>query len=286
MDSSRIWLSTGASSGFGRLMTELALKKGDKVVATLRKPDAIAYLTSVFSAERLLPIALDVTKRDQVKDAFAKAFDHFGRIDIVFNNAGVLLLAEIEATSEEDARAMFEVNFWGASHVTQESLRVFREENKPRGGRLIQASSGAGALGTPANGYYCATKHALEGLSEAAMDEVDPSWNIKVTIVQFGAFRTKILGENVNITPNHPAYDGKEFASWQIRKFLMSSRVTGDAEKAIVQVERLSRLENPPRRLLLGKTLLPIVRKKVHGYMSELDSYESWSDDLDIEAAK
>ncbi|EIW84534.1 NAD(P)-binding protein [Coniophora puteana RWD-64-598 SS2] len=283
MSSSKVWFVTGVSSGFGRTLTELALKSGDKVAATLRKPEAISDLASKYSADVLLPIQLDVTKHEQVKAAFDRALTHFGRIDIVFNNAGVDVMSEVETMVEADARAMFEVNFWGAAFVTQEALHVFREENKPQGGRLLQVSSGGGVVGLPGNGFYAATKHALEGLSESVAKEIDPAWNIKITLLEFGVFRTQIIGDNAKILPHHPAYDNESLAGYQFHKHVMSPNVRGDAEKAMSQVLRLSRLEDPPMRLMLGNDVSPIIRDKLRVFGGELDKYESWSADLDVD---
>lgn len=274
---------TGVSSGFGRLMTELALKNGDKVAATLRKPEAISDLIARYPTDRLFPIQLDVTKREQVKDVFAAALAHFGRIDIVFNNAGWMALGELEGTGDADARTMFEVNFWGATYVTQESLRVFREENKPQGGRLLQASSITGVIGFAGNGFYSATKFALEGLSEAAMNELDPAWNIKISLIEFGAFRTKLMGDNVKIAPHHPAYDNQELAGWKAREWITGPNVTGDAAKAVIVVDKLSRLENPPHHLVLTKQAIALSHEKLRDFSESLREYESWSEDLEVD---
>ena len=140
-------------------MTELALQKGDKVVATLRKPEVLADLKASHPSSQLLVVPLDVSKPDQIASAFDTAVKAFGRIDVVFNNAGYTVLGEVESVGDADARACCEVNFWGAVHVAQHSIRVFRDVNKPVGGRLINSSSFLGLVGAPAIGIYSATKH-------------------------------------------------------------------------------------------------------------------------------
>ena len=150
---------TGASSGFGRLMTELVLRKGEIAVATLRKPEAIADLSLQYGPDRLLVTKLDVTDGQEIKNAFAGAVEHFGRVDVVFNNAGYALFGEAEGMPDELARAAMEVDFWAAANVSRETLRVFREVNKPAGGFLLQVSSASALVGLPGLAYYCAPKH-------------------------------------------------------------------------------------------------------------------------------
>lgn len=176
MSASSVWLSecirpeveptliyfpivTGSSSGFGRETVIQALKSGDKVVATLRKPATLDDLTKKYSADRLRVVKLDVTKPADIDAAFVEAKAAFGRIDIVFNNAGYVAVGENEAFPDDVARPLFEVNFWGAVHVSQRAVRFFREENTPQGGLLLQNSAMVGLAGVPVIGFYSATKH-------------------------------------------------------------------------------------------------------------------------------
>jgi NAD(P)-dependent dehydrogenase (short-subunit alcohol dehydrogenase family) len=138
-------------------MTELVLKKGDIAVATLRTPAALAGLAAQWPPDRLCVLELDVTRAEDVARAFAEAKRAFGRIDVVFNNAGIVLVGEVEGTPDRAARDLFEVNFWGAATVSREAVRFFREENNPPGGRLLQNSSVAGYNATPVYGFYAAS---------------------------------------------------------------------------------------------------------------------------------
>lgn len=172
----------------------------------------LSALSSQHPAERLLVLALDVTQPDAIAGAFSHALSVFGRIDVVFNNAGYALVSEVEGARgrEADVRALFEVNFWGALRVSQEAVRVFREENAPRGGRLLQVSSTAALDGAPAVGFYGASKAgarcllpsagcvsdmccvagtAFESVSEALAKELDPAWNIKARPFSVGCPR-------------------------------------------------------------------------------------------------
>lgn len=138
-------------------MTELVLKNGGIAIATLRKPEALADLAAKHSPEKLLVLKLDVTDPAQIKAAFNAAKERFGRIDVVFNNAGIAVLAEVEGASDAGARKTFEVNFWGAANVSREAVKFFREVNKPVGGLLLQNSSVVGFDAMALSGYYSAT---------------------------------------------------------------------------------------------------------------------------------
>ena len=139
-------------------MVEHVLSKGDIAVATLRKPEAIADLAAKHPSNKLLVLKLDVAQPEEIKNAYSAALKQFGRIDVVFNNAGYALLSEVEGTPDDKARAMFDVNVFGAANVSREAVRVFRDVNKPQGGKLLQVSSMAAYKPTPAMVYYAATK--------------------------------------------------------------------------------------------------------------------------------
>jgi len=188
---------TASSGGFGRSLLELILKGGDIVVATLRTPSALRDLEQAYDESKLLVLPLDVTNAEQIRNAFQIATDKYGRIDFVYNLAGHSLIAEVEGTPEEDARALFEVNFWGATRVSNEAVRVFREVNKPQGGHLFVVSSLVALKPMAGTGFYSASKNgqaflsksrpplltifpALEGVTEALSLELHPSWGIKV----------------------------------------------------------------------------------------------------------
>ena len=136
------------------------LAKGDIAVATLRKPELLNELIAEYPKERLLVLRVDVTIHQNILDAFRKTKETFGRIDVVVSNAGTGLLSETEGTPDDVARALFEVNFWGSTHVLQEAVRFMREENTPgKGGRIFQITSGMELSGFPGNSFYSATKH-------------------------------------------------------------------------------------------------------------------------------
>ncbi|KAI1793783.1 NAD(P)-binding protein [Ganoderma leucocontextum] len=286
MSSARVWFITGASSGFGLEMARCALAHGDRVVATLRKPEVLTDFASKYTSKQLLVLRLDVTKTVEIKDAFAKVKEVFGRVDVVFNNAGYIFTGELEGVPDEPARALFDVNFWGAAHVSQEAVRFFRDENKPQGGRLIQNSAIAGVAAAPTMGFYCAAKHALEGFTETLRKELDAAWNIKISSVLPGGFATEII-QKFQILPQHPAYTDPTNPAAVIRQYfregknieIMQARWS-DPVKGVQKIYELSELLNPPIRLLLGKD----AHQYVEGYLAQLTrevkEYASWSDNL------
>ncbi|KAG8213364.1 hypothetical protein J3R82DRAFT_11855 [Butyriboletus roseoflavus] len=217
-------------------MTELVLSKGDIVVATLRKPEMLHELSASYSKDKLLILKVDVTNQADIDHAFARTKEVFGRLDVVFNNAGYGVFGEAEMTPIDIARAMFEVNFWGAVNVSRAAIKFFREVNEPgRGGVLLQNSSIAGIDSMAGVTFYSATKH--EGLAK----EILPQWNIKVgdcrlvpvadysdvnqiCIIQPGGFSTSVLAKGI-ILPENPIYTDKTSELAAIRSLMAASGV-------------------------------------------------------------
>jgi len=264
-------------------MAERALKNGDKVVATLRTPSALASLSSEYPPSALLVLQLDVTVSQDIISAFASAHEHFGRVDVVFNNAGYGLLGEVEGTPEDAARALFDANFWGAANVSKEAVRVFREMNKPSGGRLLQNTSFLGVKGGVIRGFYAASKFALEGLSETLAAELDPEWNIKITLIEPGWFQTEGISSNAVRLPLHPAYDKPDLLVAKVHKLLKNSIPGGgDPAKAAEVIYRIAELPDPPMHFPLGKDSVQGVRKKGQEMVAEADLYGAWSEGLEF----
>ncbi|KAI0738149.1 NAD(P)-binding protein [Daedaleopsis nitida] len=292
MPPSRVWLVTGASSGFGLEMTRCALESGDRVVATLRTPSALAAFAAKYSATQLALVQLDVTDAAAVKAAFAQAKAAFGRVDVVFNNAGYVLAGEAETMPEALARALFEVDFWGAVRVSQEAVRFFREENRPQGGHLVQNSAAVGLVGFPVLGFYGAAKHALEGFTDALSKELDPAWDIKITSVEPGAFKTEIT-HALQFAPQHPAYANPTSLTSIVRKSLSddgpkegdaASRYGwNDTRKGVQKIFELTLLPNPPARFPLGQDSIRFCRDYVDEISRDVEGYAHWSDELAYE---
>jgi len=197
----KTWFITGASRGFGRLWAEAALKRGDRVAATVRDPQVLAEMKER-ADDRLLPLALDVTDRAAVVAAVDRAHEHFGTLDIVVNNAGYGLFGAAEDITEEQARKQVDTNVFGTLWVTQAALPHLRAAGA---GHIINVSSIAGIVAWPLLSIYHASKFAVEGLSEALAKEV-AAFGIKVTIVEPAAYATDWSGSSsIRATPS-PAY--------------------------------------------------------------------------------
>ncbi|KAH9847854.1 NAD-P-binding protein [Lenzites betulinus] len=293
MSTARVWLITGSSTGFGRETVIQALESGDKVVATLRKPTVLDDLVAKYPASQLRLVSLDVTQPAEIDAAFEQAKAAFGRVDIVFNNAGYAAIGEGEVMPDDVARPLLEVNFWGAVHVSQRAIRFFREENTPQGGLLLQNTSMMGLAGAPAAAFYAAAKHALEGFTESVAKELDPAWNIKVAMVEPGAFKTAVfnLGTNLVLVPQHPAYSANpallvnhmrgaflKAAGLEVESFVTLD--AADTGPAVAKIIELSRLANPPMHFPLGKDAVLFVKEKIRTLTAEVAEYESWSENL------
>ena len=263
--SSKVWFITGASRGFGRIWAEAALKRGDKVAATARNPDSLAALKDVYG-EDVLTLELDVTLPDQAKAAVAKAQAHFGRLDVVLNNAGYPLIGTIEEARAEDVRAMYDTNIFGTLAVLQAALPFLREQGS---GHILGVSSTLGHVTMPLIGYYCSSKWAFEAIHESLAVEVKP-FGVKVTIVEPGAYATEFGG---------PA-SGKFAAGLDIYADLktqvfegMKTTQRGDPKATVGAMFKLVDAEDPPLRLFLGSHNLSQVRA---AYADRLATWETW----------
>ncbi|HTE61270.1 MAG TPA: SDR family oxidoreductase, partial [Solirubrobacteraceae bacterium] len=188
-DTSRVWLITGSSSGFGREIALAALEGGDRVVATARRPDALADLVAA-APDRVQAVALDVARADQIETAVAGALAAFGRIDVLVNNAGYGSVGAVEEIDMDDLRGLMETMFFGPVALTKAVLPHMRAR---RSGAIVQTGSMGGQLSPPGFGAYCSAKFAFEAMSESLAAEVEP-YGIRVLIPEPGAFRTGFGG--------------------------------------------------------------------------------------------
>ncbi len=258
----RTWLITGASRGLGREFARAALSRGDNVVAVSR---SIESADLPRDPERLLRLPADVTDRTAVFAAFDTAREHFGGLDIVVDNAGTMAYGFVEEFTEEQARAQFETNFFGAMWVSQAAMAAFRSRGR---GHLVQISSIGGVLSGPGTGLYSASKFALEGLSEALAVEA-AHFGIDVTIVEPGGYWTDLYTTMTVSTPRSD-YDSlrAEFEEQSASTSIDSHPAL--AARALLEVVDADR---PPRRIVLGSAVLDAA---VAATREKVDTWLEW----------
>ncbi|GAA2436497.1 SDR family NAD(P)-dependent oxidoreductase [Streptomyces macrosporus] len=266
----RVWFVTGASRGLGRAFTEAALAAGDRVAAasrTLATPEPLADLAAEHG-DRLLTLPLDVTDRAAVHETVGKAVEHFGRLDVVVNNAGFLATGAVEEFSETQARAQLETNFFGPLWVSQAVLPHLRAR---RHGHIVQISSIGGLGGFPFTGLYSASKFALEGMSEALAAEA-ASFGVKVTIVEPGGYWTDLYTTGLVTAEPLDAYAPLRA---ETEKAMAGNSVDSMPRLAAEALMKLVDSEDPPLRLLLGDTIYDLAFDLVRRRM---DTWAAWEE--------
>jgi NAD(P)-dependent dehydrogenase (short-subunit alcohol dehydrogenase family) len=261
-----VWFVTGCTSGFGRELVRAARERGDRVVATARRPEALADL----QGDDVLVLALDVTREETFGPALDAAVERFGRVDVLVNNAGVGFVGALEETDPADLRRVMETMFFGPAALTRAVLPLMRRQGS---GVIVQISSQGGQVTAPGFSAYCAAKFALEGLSEALAAEVTPL-GIRVLIVEPGSFRTELLGRSLHSAPPMDAYAATVGVT---RAYLEreGGRQAGDPAKAADAIAAVLDADNPPLRLAPGADAVEAIRAKHARLRSELERWEA-----------
>jgi NAD(P)-dependent dehydrogenase (short-subunit alcohol dehydrogenase family) len=260
---SKTWFITGASKGFGREWTEAALERGDRVAATARKLETLDALVATYG-DAVLPIQLDVTDRSADFAAVQAAAEHFGRLDIVINNAGYGHFGMIEELSEQDIRAQMETNFFGALWITQAALPIMRAQGS---GHIIQVSSIGGISAFPSIGAYHASKWALEAFSQSLSLEV-AGFGIDVTLVEPGGYSTDWRGPSAKHSEENPAY-----AEVREGRSRTPAGSPGDPVATRAAILNVVDAEQPPLRIFFGASPLAIATRE---YESRLAVWNEW----------
>lgn len=261
----KVWFITGSSRGFGRIWTEAALERGDKVAATARKLESIAGIKEKYG-ENVLTLQMDVTQPDRVKSAVEKAYNHFGRLDVVFNNAGYSLVGTIEEASANEIRALYETNILGPVSVIQAALPLLRKQGR---GHILGTSSGLGHVAYPVIGYYASSKWAFEAIYESLAAEVK-QFGIDVTIIEPGAYATE-FGSQDSLKFAKSLDEYKDLKG----RFIGGIRnlKQGDPKATSEAIFKVVDAEQPPLRLFLGSYNLPEIREV---YAQRLKTWEEW----------
>jgi NAD(P)-dependent dehydrogenase (short-subunit alcohol dehydrogenase family) len=267
VNENRVWFVTGTSSGFGRAIADAALARGDRVVATARRAEQLADLAA---DERVHVVVLDVTDPQQRRAAIAQAIERFGRIDVLVNNAGRTQVGAVAETTEEELRSLFELHFFAPAALTRAVLPRMRANG---GGAIVQMTSVGGQITAPGFGAYCATKFALEGLTQALHDEV-ASFGVRTLIVEPGAFRTGLFRPGAayesaampeyadTVGPTREYVNGKDGLQ------------PGDPIKAAQAILTALDADEPPLRLVLGRDAIDNIRSRLQQLSDELAKWE------------
>src|SRR5262245_24286871 len=264
----KTWFITGASRGFGALIMEAAFASDDAVIATARDPSSIA------DHPRLLKLPLDVTNEGQARDAVARAIEKFGSIDVLVNNAGYGLLGAVEEGNAIETEQVFATNVFGLLNVTRAVLPHMRSR---RGGHIINMSSIGGYASYAGWGVYCATKFAVEGISEALSVELAPL-GIHATVVEPGYFRTDFLSVQ-SLSSTAVRIEDYADTVGKMRTFATAAnhQQPGDPRRLAQVIVQLAAAPKPPTRLALGSDTVARIEEKHRDVGRELDLWRSVS---------
>jgi NAD(P)-dependent dehydrogenase (short-subunit alcohol dehydrogenase family) len=272
----RVWLITGATSGFGRALTEAALSAGDVVVAAGRRTEQLDDLVAAHP-DQVEAVRLDVTDTAAAVATVGDVVTRYGRIDVLVNNAGRTQVGALEETTEDELRYLFELHFFGPAALTRAVLPHMRRQGR---GAVVQMSSVGGQVTAPGFGAYCATKFALEGLTETLSQEVD--FGVRFLIVEPGAFRTGLFNPGA-------AYQSEAMGEYaatvgRTREYLDTGdgNQPGDPTKAARAILTALDAPDPPLRLALGGDAVDGILQRLHTVEAEVRQWESVSRDTNF----
>ena len=270
-----VWFITGCSTGFGRELAKYVLERGYRTVVTARHPDEVADLAVEGDA---LVLKLDVTNQGQIAAAIKAAEKKFGRIDVLVNNAGIGYFAAVEESEEDQVRRMFEINVFGLGRMIQAALPGMRKRRK---GFIVNFSSIGGLSSFPSVGYYSATKFAVEGLSEALWQEVEPL-GIKVMLVEPSGFRTDWAGRSANESKRQIDDYAATAGAWRKQVRAISGKQPGDPVRAAYAIVKAVESPKPPHHLLLGNDAYEGAMAKLEALRKDFSAWEMVSRGADF----
>jgi NAD(P)-dependent dehydrogenase (short-subunit alcohol dehydrogenase family) len=271
----RVWFITGTSSGMGFAAAKAALEHGDLVAATARDTSAVEELAADFPG-RALALKLDVRDEEAARMAVTETVGDFGRIDVVFNNAGFALVGSVEGTSDKQARDLFDTGFFGAVNVLRAALPVLRSQ---RSGHVLQMSSIFAEMSFPGTGMLAAVKQALGGATQAMSAELAPL-GIKFTQIEPGGLRTQFLAKWIVAEHSIADYDDTVGATLKGLKDLPPEAVA-EVSRVAAAILELVEAEYPPMRLVLGRWAEGIIRKELADRSSDLDNWSRVTKSVD-----
>jgi len=277
---SKVWLITGASSGFGRAVAQAAVAAGDTVIGTARRAEALDDLVAAYP-DRVEAVVLDVTDGERIDAVAADVLARYGKVDVLVNNAGRTQVGAFEETTDRELRDLFDLHVFGPARLTRALLPQMRERGS---GSVVNISSFGGQLSFAGFSAYSATKAALEQLSEGLADEVAP-FGIKVLIVEPGSFRTNLFGKGAAyFSEENPAYAQKVGATRRMVQGGDGSQ-PGDPAKAAAAILLALDAEKPPLRLALGGDAVDFLTAHLDSVRAELTEWEAVSRGTDFDTA-
>jgi NAD(P)-dependent dehydrogenase (short-subunit alcohol dehydrogenase family) len=272
------WLITGITSGFGRLLAEKLLERGDAVAGTTRKPETLRDLKATYG-EKLWLTRLELTDAESCRSAVEKAFHHLGRVDVVVSNAGYGLLGAAEEVTDEQIHHQIETNLVGSIRVIRAALPHLRAQG---GGRILQVSASGGQIAFPNFSLYHASKWGIEGFVESIAQEVAP-FHIEFTIIEPGGTKTGFAGSAVSAPPMQ-VYDSTPVG--EMRRVIATTGfpLPGNAAK-VAQAMIDSVDQHPaPKRLPLGSDTYTLVRAALVERLEALDRQREIALDADADS--
>jgi NAD(P)-dependent dehydrogenase (short-subunit alcohol dehydrogenase family) len=272
MNSKKTWFITGASKGLGLSFVKQLLQQGQQVAATSRNINDLISAVGE-NVEGFFPLAVDIKTESSVQNAIAATIHHFGRIDIVVNNAGYGLVGSLEELTDQESHDNFEVNVFGTLNVIRSVMPYMREQ---RSGHIFNISSIAGFTGGfPGFGIYCATKFAVDGLSESLAAEAK-EFGVNVTIVSPGYFRTNFLAaDSLRVPANEIAAYKTVREVQNAHQHEIGGNQAGDPEKAVAAVIRVANEKNPPLHLFLGADAYQMAYEKIAAIEKDLEDWKA-----------
>jgi NAD(P)-dependent dehydrogenase (short-subunit alcohol dehydrogenase family) len=277
---SKTWFITGASSGFGRELAQLLLQRGDRVAATVRKPDALQDLAAKYG-DRLWVAILDVTDNAAVRNVIDRAFTELQRIDIVVSNAGYALFGAAEEVGDAQIERQLNTNLLGSIQVARAAIPHLRQQG---GGRIIQISSSVGQAAYPTMGIYAATKWGIEGFFEGTIPEVAP-FGIEVTLVEPGASRTNFASSSADAGQLLDVYDQTPVGDF--RRMVASAGLAmfpGDPRKVASAIIASADQSPAPKRLTLGSDAYALIHAALRERLADLEAQKELAHSTDVNA--
>lgn len=272
MDNTKVWLVTGASSGFGLAAVKTLLKHGYRVAATSRNEEELAKEVNDHSGN-FLPLEMQVTDQESVNKGVAKVVAHFGRIDVTINNAGYILVGAIEELSDEEILANFNVNVFGVMKVTRAVMKVYR---KQQSGYFLNMGSISGTVTAPGQAIYSATKAAVILMTEA-IDEEGRDFGVRATAVCPGGFKTNFLASRSARFPQHPMKEYQSVRQYEEQYKELNQNQGGDPIKAAEAFIKLAESNNPPQRIYLGRDGFGGAEYKLQEVAKEMSEWQKLS---------